>query len=80
MARAYAGTLGPLAFCIILARGLLDGRGADGTIQLALICLFGFAAVGYVVGRIASTTVIDSVTSKMNAELDAQRDAELAQE
>ncbi len=74
MGRTYAGILGPLAFCVVVARGLFGGGDFQSTIWLASLCLFGFAAIGYVVGKIASSTIRQSVQLQMNAELEALTD------
>lgn len=71
MGRTYAGILGPLAFAVVIARGLFGGGDFRSTIWLASLCLFGFAAIGYVVGKIASSTIRQSVQLQMNKELEA---------
>lgn len=73
MGRTYAGILGPLAFCVVITRSLLGGGGFESTIWLASLSLFAFAALGYVVGTLASNTVRQSVQFQMNAELAALR-------
>ena len=78
MARTYAGILGPLAFCVVIARGLICGGGAQSTLGMASCCLFGFALIGYVIGKIASQTVVQAVQYKMNAELKRLEDVEQA--
>ncbi|HEU0067733.1 MAG TPA: hypothetical protein VFQ26_00545 [Nitrospiraceae bacterium] len=72
MGRTYAGILGPLAFTTILARGVFNGSGAESTLILATTCLFAFAGVGYVVGQIADSIVLEAVKFQFNAELQAR--------
>ena len=69
MGRTYAGILGLIAFSTTLIRGGLAGSSADEATLTATILLFAFAAVGWMVGSIAETTVIDSVRSRFNAEM-----------
>ena len=69
MGRVYAGILGPLAFATILARSLVDGAGVESTVKIATVCLFAFAAIGYVAGRIADLIVTESVRTRFQAEL-----------
>jgi hypothetical protein len=61
MGQAYAGLLGPLACGAILARGLLAGSGFEPTLLAATCGLFGFAALGFVVGQLAEYLVGESV-------------------
>jgi hypothetical protein len=61
MGRAYGGILGCLAFSTVLARGLIEQDLAGSTVPVACICLFGFAAIGYIIGRIADGIVADSI-------------------
>jgi hypothetical protein len=70
--RVYAGILGPLAFVIVIARAVIKAFGTSQTLLTATICLFAFAAVGYVVGSIAQQVVEDSVREKVELELAAQ--------
>ena len=72
MGRIYAGVLGPLAFLTVVARGLLNGASAQRVLLDAWLFLWIFAAVGYVVGRLAAWVVEDSVRSRLSAELAAQ--------
>ena len=71
MSRTYAGVLGPVAFCTVVARGLIAGGEFESTMLLASISLFAFAAIGFVVGSIAETTILHSVIARCNAELEA---------
>ncbi len=72
MGRIYAGILGPLAFLTVVARGMLNGANAQRLLFDAWLFLWIFAAVGYVVGRLAAWVVEDSVRSRLSAELAAQ--------
>ncbi len=79
MGRNYAGILGPVAFATVVARGLLDGSGLEPTLKLACVCLFGFAALGYVIGQIGGRVVSDSVKAQFDkqlADLQASEQAE----
>lgn len=69
MGRAYAGTLGPLACGVILARGLVHGGGFEATILSACGGLFLFAGIGYIAGQLADLFVRDSVRAQFQAAL-----------
>ncbi|MGY8768414.1 MAG: hypothetical protein ACKVH8_08310 [Pirellulales bacterium] len=69
MNRSYAGTLGTLAFITVLIRGFSEWGGLESILFSAVIALFLFAAIGYIVGSIASRIVDESVRNKLNAEL-----------
>ena len=69
MGRAYAGTLGPLACGVILARGLVHGGGFEATILSACGGLFLFAGIGYVAGRLAELVIRDSVRTQFQTAL-----------
>lgn len=71
MGREYGGILGFLAFTTVLARSFVSGGGFDDTIGLALIMLFAFAGVGYVIGNIAEQTVRESVLSILESKVQA---------
>lgn len=71
MGRSYAGVLGPLAFAILAARGLLAGAGAEGTMLAASAGLAIFSAIGYIAGRIAEFIVLDSVQARVAGEIAA---------
>jgi hypothetical protein len=75
MGRTYAGILGPLAFTTVLARTLIDQNASLATLQAATCCLFVFAAIGYVAGRIADSIVGDLVRTRLNEELAARKEA-----
>jgi hypothetical protein len=61
MGRAYAGILGPLAFALVSARGVLSGAGVDATLLAACAALFVFAGIGYLAGQTADYLVRESV-------------------
>ena len=44
-----------------MARGLLRSSGVEATLLQASLALFGFALLGYIVGRLASWIVEESV-------------------
>ena len=69
MGRRYAGILGSLAFLTVVTRGLVHGAGVQATLSNAVVCLFVFACVGYVLGRLAGGIVLDSVRSNRTREL-----------
>jgi len=74
MGRTYAGILGPLAFATVLFRGLIVSDGAAPTLKLAMICLFAFAILGLVIGRVAEATILESVKTRFDSEMRARRD------
>jgi uncharacterized membrane protein len=71
MGKAYAGTLGPLAFATMIVRGLVHGGGIESTILAAVGGLFLFALIGYIAGQLADLFVRDSVRSQFQAALAA---------
>jgi len=71
MGRAYAGTLGPLAFALTIARGMAAGSGVEGTILAASAALLLFATIGYLIGQMADYLVNDSVRSQFQAAMAA---------
>ena len=79
MGRAYAGILGPLAFGTVVARGLVQGSSVESTLEMACICLFVFAVIGWLVGGVAGQIVDDSVRARFASEQKAQQ-AETAAE
>jgi len=60
-----------LAMLVVLLRAMKDQAGFDGTIITALIWMFLFGIVGFVVGSIAQATVDQSVLDALEAELAA---------
>jgi hypothetical protein len=71
MGRAYAGTLGPLAFACIVARGVLAGSGVEGTLATASAALFVFATIGCIVGQLAEMLVNESVRKQFQVAMAA---------
>jgi hypothetical protein len=70
MGRAYAAVLGPLAFAMIVAKGLLTGASVEGTCAAASAGLFLFAAAGYVIGQGAELLVNESVRRQFQAAME----------
>ena len=64
MGQTYAGILGSIACTMVLARGVIAGGGLSETVKMACLALFGFAALGWIVGQIASHLVQESVRSQ----------------
>ena len=71
MGRKYAGILGPLACATVVARGLLGRHSVEATLLSASLCLFAFAAVGFVLGELAAWIVADAMRARLQAELAA---------
>ena len=71
MARTYSAIMALLAMLVVLLRGLKSGSGLEGTVELALVWMALFGAIGLVVGRIAHQTVDDSILTQVQAELTA---------
>ena len=78
MGRKYAGILGPLACATVVARGLLGRHAVEATLLQAALCLFAFAAAGYVLGELAGWIVAEATRARMNAELAELEKAEAA--
>lgn len=70
--RIYAGVLGPLAVVVVVIRGLRRGVATDTTMLAGALCLLSFAAIGYIIGRIADRIVDDSAQTKVELELAAR--------
>jgi hypothetical protein len=79
VARIYAGVLGPLAFLIVLARGILGGGGTETVLYRAWCSLLVFAIVGGAIGWFAQRTVEDSVHGRIAAELAARNSTQASQ-
>ena len=71
MGRTFAGILGPLALVTVVARGFLDGGSVESTLQVGCACLFVFAAVGWILGKVAAYVVDESVKAAFDAEIAA---------
>jgi hypothetical protein len=78
MGRAYAGVLGYLAAVLTLARGVWSGGGLEGTLLTMLAVMPLFAAIGFVVGTIAQTTVDQAMREKLEVELAASHPPEVS--
>jgi hypothetical protein len=71
MGRTYAGTLGPLAFACVVARGVVAGAGVEGTMATASAAMFVFATIGFIVGQLAEHLVHESVRNQFQAAMAA---------
>jgi len=71
MGRTYAGILGPLAFAVVVTRGLVEQESVNGTLYHAAAALFAFAAIGYVIGFLAERTIIEAIDARFHAQLQA---------
>ena len=69
MARSYAAIMALLGMLVVLLRGMKDGAGCDGTIAAGLVWMALLGAIGTIVGVLAETTVVESVRTKIEAEL-----------
>jgi hypothetical protein len=72
MGPRYAGILGPLAYVLVLSRGLIDGSSAPSIVGSSIFCLLAFAGIGYLTGRIADKVLWDSLKRQFTDELQAQ--------
>jgi len=61
-----------LAFTTILARSVIDTSSVESTMMLATVCLFLFAGIGYLVGQVADSIVLEAVKANFNKELQAR--------
>ena len=75
MGRSFAGVLGPIAFAILVFRGLIAGAGAEGTLLAATAGMVAFSAFGYIAGRVAEAVIRDAVQARVAAEITAHEDA-----
>lgn len=73
MGRTYAGILGLVAFATFVARGLIDHATGGSVMVQAAAGLFAFAAIGWIVGTLAETTIVQSVQATIDAEIAATR-------
>jgi lipoprotein signal peptidase len=71
VAPIYAGILGLLALLTSLAHATIHAAETDSMLMAAWLSLLLFAALGYLIGRIAARTVEESVRAEIQAELDA---------
>ena len=72
MNRAYAGVMGPLAYAAVVAQGVVTQGSLVATLQTACLCLFGFAALGYLIGQIADRAITESVRFQLLTDLKAR--------
>ncbi len=72
MGGSYAGILGPVAFLTMMGRGFLNDQPVESTLVAAWLSLLAFAAIGYIVGKLAGQIIEDSVRAEVVAELAAQ--------
>jgi hypothetical protein len=72
VARAYAGILGYVAWAVVFFRGVKEGGAIEGVALTAAIHLVVFAAIGAVIGWLATTTVDDAVRNRLAAEIAAR--------
>jgi hypothetical protein len=70
--RIYGGILGLLAFQTTVFRGWVHNADVQATLWTAWLALIAFAAIGLLLGRVASETVKQYVVSRLNAELAAE--------
>lgn len=78
MGRSYAGILGPIAFGVVGARGILNGDTVESALGTAPLALCLFAALGYVIGHLAEKTIVEAVETEFHAKLQAEETAETA--
>lgn len=76
MGRTYAGILGSVAFLTVLTRSLIGGGSADSTLPIAMVCLFAFSALGFLVGQLADFVVWDSIRSRFDREMGSHAQSE----
>ncbi|MCG8450792.1 MAG: hypothetical protein MI725_14575 [Pirellulales bacterium] len=69
MARTYAVVMALLGMVVVLLRGVKEGAEFDGTIVASLAWMALLGAIGMIVGALAETTLVESVRTKIEAEL-----------
>jgi len=69
VARQYAGILGLLALMVSLVRGLIAGGASEATLLTAWLSLLAFTVIGAMLGWLAERIVRDSVSSRIESEL-----------
>jgi len=57
---------------VAIARGFVHGSQPDAILGSSCVCLWVFAAIGYLVGWIAQTTIEASVSTRVQEELSAR--------
>ncbi len=70
MAANFAGVLGMVSFFAEMARGIVHGSGLEGTMPGALLGLFGFAALGFVLGGMADAVLREAVQQMVAKEME----------
>ncbi|HQU45834.1 MAG TPA: hypothetical protein PK867_23670 [Pirellulales bacterium] len=78
VARGYGGILGLLAFVTVIARGWVHGGGAGPTLFAAWLGLLAAYPLGCLVGMLADGIVLESIRSKLAAEIAAREAKEPA--
>lgn len=78
MGRAYAGILGPIAFVTVVARAVIGGGNAQNALLSAMVALFAFAVIGYVVGMVAERVVVEGVEARIRHQWQATQTGESA--
>lgn len=76
MGRIFAGILGPMAFLVIILRGLIHGASVEATLETACLALVIFSALGGWFGSIADATVEHSVQTTFETTLSAVESAQ----
>ncbi len=75
MGRTYAGVLGPISFGIVIARTLIDGGSPGAALVAAVVALFTFAVIGYLIGAVAEKTVVEAMQMKFRTQWQANEAA-----
>ena len=78
MARSYGGTLGLIAFLTVIIRGWMHGGATEPTLLAAWLSLLVAFPLGCVLGRLADGIVLESIRSKLAAEIAAREAKEPA--
>jgi len=78
VARSYGGILGLLAFATVIARGCVHGGGTESTLFSAWLGLLAAYPLGCVIGMLADWIVLESIRSKLAAEIAAREAKEPA--
>jgi hypothetical protein len=69
--RSYGGILGLLAFATVIARGCVHGGGAEPTLFAAWLGLMAAYPLGCLVGLLADWIMLESIRSKLAADIAA---------
>lgn len=72
MGSTYGGVLALVAFGITVARGSMHGGGAESTLKMAILLLFVFGGIGFLIGRTAEWTVEDALRWRLRSEINAR--------